>query len=189
MFEGIGDIGYAFADNVGGLVLANESGEAQRYDSLGNPLWGSAPIIYQIDPDNSYFENFWGDNNGGIIATFWTTSHGLSVQHTGRYGQPGIVPVTEPEKALPLGFELGQNYPNPFNPLTHIEFGLSHRSDVRLKLYNILGREIATLVDQIVAPGRWSAEWDATGFPSGVYFYRLQLDGDRVQTKKMMILR
>jgi len=89
---------------------------------------------------------------------------------------------------LPQDFTLHQNYPNPFNPSTTIEFGLPHAGVVTLKVYNVLGREVANLVEGNHPAGTFKATWDASGLPSGVYFYRLTV-GEYVQTKKMVCLR
>jgi hypothetical protein len=191
VFPGITELGgYAYGDNVGGLVVASDDGLAQRYDSLGNPLWGESPIVYQSDPENSAFEDYWGDNNGGIITTFYAISQGLSAQHTGRYGQPGIILASVPddEVLIPQVVTLSQNYPNPFNPVTTIHYSIPSRTLVRLKVIDVLGRELETLVDEAREAGRHSATWDAAGVASGVYFYRLELDGRVVQTRKMILV-
>jgi hypothetical protein len=85
-------------------------------------------------------------------------------------------------------FELYQNYPNPFNPITTIEFVLPKTSEVTLKIFNILGEEVATLVYDKLHPGSYSYEWDASNVASGVYLYRLQA-GDYVKTRKMVLIR
>ncbi|MFH1196119.1 MAG: T9SS type A sorting domain-containing protein [bacterium] len=85
-------------------------------------------------------------------------------------------------------FELQQNYPNPFNPTTVISYQLSVISPVQLKIYDVLGNEVGTLVDEVKEPGVYQAEFDASNLPSGVYFYKL-VAGDFVQTKKMMLVR
>jgi hypothetical protein len=89
---------------------------------------------------------------------------------------------------LPKGFALEQNYPNPFNPMTKIRYDLPKQSVVTLKLYNLLGQEVATLVNEEMKPGSYDAMWDATGFSSGVYFYRLTA-GTSTQTKKLLLLK
>jgi hypothetical protein len=89
---------------------------------------------------------------------------------------------------LPSGFALNQNYPNPFNPATAIEFHLPVRSRVEITVYNVLGQRVATLLDRELPPGSHSVTWDADGYASGVYFYRLATDG-RVQTRKMILLK
>ncbi len=89
---------------------------------------------------------------------------------------------------LPTLTSLYQNYPNPFNPKTDITFQISGTSHVTLKIYDILGREVATLVNEPKAPGRYEVSWDAGKMASGVYFYRLQA-GVFSETKKLILLR
>jgi ligand-binding sensor domain-containing protein len=89
----------------------------------------------------------------------------------------------------PKTFSLEQNYPNPFNPSTTIAFGIPARSQVTLKIYDLLGKEVATLVNnEIVAEGSYTKQWNAQNFPSGVYFYRLQA-GSFTQTKRLVLLK
>jgi hypothetical protein len=83
---------------------------------------------------------------------------------------------------------LHQNYPNPFNPTTMIEFSLAARTQATLKIFDLLGREIATLLDEERNAGRYKVKWDARTFSSGIYFYRLKA-GDFVQTKKLLLVR
>jgi hypothetical protein len=92
---------------------------------------------------------------------------------------PAIIPP------LPL---LHQNYPNPFNPSTAIKYELPRASLVKLSVYDVLGREVATLVNAVEEPGYKSVEWNATGVASGVYFYTLTA-GSFVSVKKMLVLR
>ena len=99
-----------------------------------------------------------------------------------------LVTEIEERNMVPVGFQLAQNYPNPFNPSTVIEFTLPHAGYVSLKVYNLFGEESATLVAGEQAVGTFKATWDASGLPSGVYFYRLTA-GAYVQTKKMVLIR
>ncbi len=92
-------------------------------------------------------------------------------------------PIQTPDE-----FWLYNNYPNPFNPSTTIEFDLPKRSEVSLKVFNILGEEVATLVSDRLSAGSYSYEWDALNLASGVYLYRLQA-GDYVETRKMVLMR
>jgi len=89
---------------------------------------------------------------------------------------------------VPANFALHQNYPNPFNPSTKIKFVMPKSSFVNLKVYNVLGIEAATLVNEERPAGNYEVEFNATDLPSGVYFYRLQA-GDFIETKKMILLR
>ena len=89
---------------------------------------------------------------------------------------------------LPVDFVLHQNYPNPFNPVTTIGFALPHPAHVILKIYNIAGQEVATLVNEKLAAGRFKAPWNGAGFASGVYLYRFQA-GDFVETRKLSLVK
>jgi hypothetical protein len=86
----------------------------------------------------------------------------------------------------PTTFRLQQNYPNPFNPSTIIGFQLTANSFVSLKVFDVLGREVTTLVNEQLKPGSYEATFDGNGLASGVYFYRLQA-GEFVQTKKFVL--
>jgi hypothetical protein len=88
----------------------------------------------------------------------------------------------------PSDFVLKQNYPNPFNPGTHISWRSPMGSWQTLKVYDLLGREVATLVDEYKRAGSYQIEFDASGLPSGIYFYKLQA-GSFIQTKKMIVIK
>lgn len=92
------------------------------------------------------------------------------------------------EDTHPLQFRLNQNYPNPFNPATNITFSLPHSGEVKLKIYDLLGRELATLVNEKKEPGEYSVQWNAENVPSGVYYYRI-ITVDFVETRKMVLVR
>ena len=85
-------------------------------------------------------------------------------------------------------FTLKQNFPNPFNPATKIEFSLNTKSEVNLTIFNMLGQEVATLVDEVKAAGSHNVTWNASNVASGVYFYKLTA-GDLTLTKKMVLLK
>ncbi len=100
------------------------------------------------------------------------------------------------DETIPTKFSLAQNYPNPFNPTTTIEYSIpnvsakdfSPQQNVQLKIYDVLGREIKTLVNEKQSLGNYSVKFDASGLPSGVYFYTLRV-GDFVATKKMILMK
>jgi hypothetical protein len=100
-----------------------------------------------------------------------------------------IVDDIEKDKlAVPKSFALHQNYPNPFNPVTMINYQLPVINDVELSVYNLLGQKVATLVNERQQAGYHNVEWDASGFASGVYYYRLEA-GEFQDVKKMILLR
>jgi len=90
---------------------------------------------------------------------------------------------------IPQEFVLKQNYPNPFNPKTIISYQVPLISEVELSIYNLLGQKITKLVSEKQSAGTYKVEWDATGFASGLYFYRLETDKGFVQSKKLILLK
>jgi photosystem II stability/assembly factor-like uncharacterized protein len=111
-----------------------------------------------------------------------------TILHTTNAG--GILGVKEPKGSttLPKKFALYQNYPDPFNPVTTIRYDLPAQARVSLKLYDILGREVATLVDENQNAGSWIVRWDASNYASGVYFYRITA-GTFTGVKKLLLIK
>ena len=102
----------------------------------------------------------------------------------------GILTSNELEDSdLPTELRLEQNYPNPFNPTTNIEFSLPKRVDVKLEVFNSLGRRVAVLVDEAKPAGFHTVRFDASSLSSGMYFYRLLSNGNVVTTKKMILIK
>lgn len=103
----------------------------------------------------------------------------LDFSPTTEVGQGGEVPAV-------VG--LHQNYPNPFNPSTTIKFDVPRQGNVNLKILNLIGQEVATLVDEVKVPGSYEAVFDASRLPSGIYFYRLKA-GELVKVRRMILLK
>ena len=99
-----------------------------------------------------------------------------------------VTGVKELRSQIPVKFYLSQNYPNPFNPSTVISYQLSALSKISIKVYDVLGREITTLVNQEQHAGNYIVNFDASKLSSGVYFYRI-VAGNFVQTKKMVLIK
>jgi len=99
-----------------------------------------------------------------------------------------IVGVNNQNNEIPKVFSLSQNYPNPFNPSTVINFSIPKTSMVNMVIYDILGREVMTLVNDVMQPGEYNATFDASSLSSGVYFYKIQA-GDFTDTKKMLLVK
>jgi hypothetical protein len=100
----------------------------------------------------------------------------------------GVTDIDDEETSTPLIFGLEQNYPNPFNPITNFGFRISDFGFVSLKIYDVMGSEVAVLVNEEKQPGEYQAQWDAREFASGIYIYRLRA-GEFVQTRKMVLLK
>ena len=97
----------------------------------------------------------------------------------------GIEPVSS---EIPTRFALYQNYPNPFNPVTKIKFDIPKSGNVKIIIYDALGRQITELLNQQLQPGVYEADWDASNHPSGVYFYKLSAENN-TETKKMVLIK
>jgi hypothetical protein len=103
-------------------------------------------------------------------------------------GISNLILNAKPDVPVPDVFTLGQNYPNPFNPSTTIRYALPLTAHVKLTIYDILGREIATLVNEEQSAGWKKVQWNGTGYASGIYLYRM-IAGRFVETKKFMLLK
>jgi photosystem II stability/assembly factor-like uncharacterized protein len=187
-----------FADSLHGWV-SSSLGKI-KYTSNGGVNW-----TQQISDTNYYFNHLSFPNQltGYVLGTHSATPYNhdniLLKTTTG-----GTVFVQNIGTEIPKSFTLSQNYPNPFNPVTKIKFavpllrGVSEGRGVlaRLVIYDILGREIATLVNEQLNPGTYEVEWDGSNYPSGVYFYKLSISDPSAssgqgyfETKKMVLLK
>ncbi len=150
-----------------------------EYDGV-NP-----PINTSIASGQQNLTTFGLDESGEIYFCNWINGRIFHFTPT-----TGI----EDDGAIVSEFQLKQNYPNPFNPSTNIRYSIPSVSDVNLKIYNVLGQEIRTLVNSVKqAPGNYEAEWNGTNaagiaMPSGLYIYRLTA-GEFVQTRQMILLQ
>ncbi len=109
----------------------------------------------------------------------WSIGHATATIITG---------IAEKEGEAPHQFVLSQNYPNPFNPSTKIQYTIVNRQFAMVKVFDLLGREVATLVNEVMQPGTYTVTFDGSHLASGVYFYRLE-GGDFVSVKKMVIVK
>jgi hypothetical protein len=99
-----------------------------------------------------------------------------------------VVGITNKTPEVPMVYNLKQNYPNPFNPSTNIQFSIPKSEFVTLEIYNLLGQNVTTLMSAKQPIGTYNVKWDASGFASGVYLYRLQA-GNYSETKKLIIMK
>jgi hypothetical protein len=156
-----------------------------KYDSDGNQAW-LARYERPCGSEDAYALVL--DRPGNVYLTGYLGVTSVDFDYlTAKFIQ-GPVSVDESETRTPTTIFLHQNYPNPFNSTTRIGFSLPRSALVTLKVFDLLGQEIATLVKGERSAGDHSILWDASEFPSGIYFYRLQSNG-AVQTRKLLILR
>jgi endonuclease/exonuclease/phosphatase family metal-dependent hydrolase len=137
------------------------------YKYTGHLLIDSSKVIM----DQPYSGNSYCSDHLGVMTTFSFNPSSI-----------------DDEGILIKDFELYQNYPNPFNPSTSIQYAVSSRQFVTLKIYDVLGNEITTLVNEELSAGEYEKEFDAIGLTSGIYFYRLQA-GNYNQTRKMILMK
>lgn len=140
--------------------------------------------------------NTWARNNTGLTDTnvysMAMDTSGILYCGTGSgkvfRSNTSTTSVREGNDQIPLKTILDQNYPNPFNPTTNISFTLASHSFVRLRIFDLVGREITTLVSEELPSGRHVRQWNGTGAASGLYFYRLQA-GTFTETKRILLLK
>ena len=159
-------IGHTFAATANGVYRSTNNGDLWEPVSTGLTF----PIVQSLAL-NSNGELFAGTTWGGVLRTIQSTT---SVREAGH--------------EMPLSYGLEQNYPNPFNPTTVISYQVSAVSSVRLAVYDLLGREVAVLVNEKKAPGSYEVRFDGSGLASGVYLYRLTA-GTFFQARKLLILK
>lgn len=134
-----------------------------------SPVSGNFNEIYFIEPDYSGYWAFIIGTDRGVYK--------------------GMYPMGIEDTSIPSVTELHQNYPNPFNPETSIKYSLSNDAQVKLTVYDIAGREAARLVSEKQAKGNYDIKFNGGNMTSGLYFYRLDVDGKTVQSRKMMLLK
>ncbi len=148
------------------------------YSSNGGTNW----IIQYTDISGTGYKYLTRSRNGNKL---WACTIAGEVQSY--VLQPnGIVKRTN---NLPENFQLLQNYPNPFNPDTRIGFRIARTGYVRIKIFDLSGKQITSLLNEKLEPGSYETTWDAVNFSSGLYFYTLEADGRKIDTRKMMLVK
>jgi len=170
--------------------------------AVGGNIGVSGTILRTTDGGATWAPQISGTNNKLLEVSFFDSNYGLAVGSEGTilHTTNGGVTFVEEEQidGIPTEFLLSQNYPNPFNPSTNIKYAISSRQFVSLKVFDIIGNEIATLMDEEKSVGTYELTWNATNLPSGVYFYQLLVSalqskdgkaGEFIETKKMILLK
>ena len=165
-------------------VYSISSGGPGRYlccTNIGPFIWknGAWSSLHGEEFQDAYPENIALSESGYLYASSW--------QSVVRSSAP-VVAVNDDAAPLADDWCLEQNYPNPFNPSTTIRFDVAHPELTVLKVYDLLGREVAVLVNERKSPGSHSVRFDASGLASGVYLYTLRA-GSFIQTRKLLLLR
>ncbi|MEN8230875.1 MAG: T9SS type A sorting domain-containing protein, partial [Bacteroidota bacterium] len=157
---------------------------------------GPRGVLYSVDNGsnwNAFNEDLTIDNetNAYALSLAFTEKDIFAGTRIGIWRRPLSEITTGIERGkenVTAAFSLEQNYPNPFNPATTISFSIPRNAYVSLKVFNNLGEEVRTLINEVKPCGVYQIEFDASILPGGVYFYRLQ-SGDLSETKKLILLR
>ena len=197
-----------------GVYISRDNGQTWQPSSLNDQIITSfafnASLIFASTISNGIFLSTndglnWSRLNEGIgsqtVNSLLLTSDFIYAGTKGSsvWMRPlsEIIGMRNISGEVPKNFYLSQNFPNPFNPGTKIKFQIAKLGNAKLTIYDALGRDIATLVDEQLRPGTYEVEWDASNYPSGVYFYQLQVEPSArsersdgyTETKKMMLLK
>ena len=213
-----GNIDNCFAQWQPDVRLTNDSAYSQTSNSNAWCVASSGSVVHVVWDDNRdgnmeiYYKRStdagltWGADtrltndaassrfpsvavSGSVVHVVWTD------ERDGNYeiyykrdpsGNPTEIQNISAE--IPSKYSLSQNYPNPFNPTTNIKYQIANNSFVTLIIFNILGREVATLVNEQLEPGTYNVDWNASQFTNGIYFYRLKTKGF-TDTKKLILLK
>ena len=157
-----------------------------KTDSEGNILWTKTIGGPLYDIGLSVQQTF----DGGYIITGATQSFASNLVDLWliRISTDTSINLLTKDKSIITSFSLKQNYPNPFNPVTNIEFSIPKTESVTLKIYNLLGQEVTTLVSDKLTAGIYKYAWDASGFASGIYYYKIEA-GKFMRFKKMILIK
>jgi hypothetical protein len=199
--------------DAGIIFVANDSGEVISLDTSKNILWYyksssaiAAPLLYykstlyvgtlgnQVIALSDVIDSTQSlslpksDAYPKIVGKpVWATFQGNN-QRTGMLTSSIITGIKNSSSGLPINYTLMQNYPNPFNPSTSIQFALPKEGRVSMKIFNILGKRIATLLDGFQSAGYHEVTVNLDSFSSGIYFYQMRV-GSFIETKKMMLMK
>jgi len=198
-----------FAGTDRGVFLSIDNGD--NWNPINTGFTGGTVMSFTVDKNNLFLSSwsgvFMSINNGSnwtevntglsetgkyVLSVFANGANLLAgTMYDGAWKRPlseMITDVEEEHNILPAKFSLEQNYPNPFNPSTLIKFSIPTSLVVTLKVYDLLGRDVTSLVDEEKQAGNYIIKFDGSSLSSGIYFYRLQ-SGNFVETKKFIIMR
>ena len=192
------ETGYGVIESpVGGYIVVGDTGVGPHHEG-GGDLW-----LMKIDEDGEllWSKTMGGSGNDGGRSIFNTQDGGFIVSGflsdsdstspdawVLRFSPEPSIGIDDSYLKIPLSYVLLQNHPNPFNPVTNISYALPISSEVSLIIYNILGDEVARLVDGFQQAGEYKITWNASNVSSGIYFYRLR-SSNFTETKKMVLLK
>jgi len=200
--------GYAIgSDNVNGVLFKTTNG-GNNWKNILIYQNNSFSSLFVVDSSIIYigceFNLILKSTNGGndwtnqnfpnftnfLVTYFLNSNTGYATSWGGIYKTTnGGVFVNNISSEIPSEYKLYQNYPNPFNPSTNIKYQITNNKFIILKVFDMLGKEIATLVNEKQSPGTYEVNFDGSNLSTGIYFYRLSVDGNIIDTKKLVLLK
>lgn len=178
-FTRVQDIASDMAHSWIGNFMIRDTNELRFYGS-GGMIW------YSTSPNGGQWSSFINTNiQGGDPAALKLPETNYLMIYTG----PPYPSAIGESGSNPEEFSLGQNYPNPFNPTTKIRYKIQVASYIELKVFDALGKDVATLVNEMKIAGSYEVEFNASNLPSGVYFYSLIANGKQMSVKRMALVR
>jgi hypothetical protein len=179
------DSGYVIAGCTNSFGSGNDDVWIIKTNNKGDTLWTKTIDGESSDCGRSIQQT----TDRGYIVTGYTNPPGSDNSDVWIIKlKSDIVGMDEDVAEAPEFYNVSQNYPNPFNPTTKIKYSIPQLSNVVIKVFDILGNEIETLVNDEKPAGIYEITWNAEKFPSGVYFYQIKA-GNFIQTKKMILLK
>ena len=165
----------------------SDTWELYNPDNFSNVYLGNYPgrqdgPLINLLPDGKVL------SAGGMTWTDDSTPYVYPARLSYLFTPDTVDGISEPKNNIINNFKLYQNYPNPFNPLTTIKYQIPKESNVKIKVYDVLGKEVSTLLNEKQKAGEHVVEWNAKDFASGIYFYRIRA-GEFVSTKKMLLIK
>lgn len=152
--------------------------------NLINGTWEKIGFVAGSGNSNSPKSYFYNDNTVSEAVYFYRLKQ---IDTDGLFEYSPIVEINTNQ--IPTEFSLKQNYPNPFNPKTHISFDIPVKSHATIRVFNVLGNEVAVLLNEEILPGKYSVEFNASNLVSGIYFYTISSNEFKPITKKMILLK
>jgi hypothetical protein len=181
-----GDVVIDYAETNGGYLYHHKYMIIDPLNANSNPVLETGSFNYSNAANNDNDENFvmvFSPRVANLYLQEWYKRYRISG------GQFIIIGVQQISSEIPARFELKQNFPNPFNPSSTIIYNVPRKSNVMLKVYDITGREVQTLVNESQTAGTYKLDFKGVYLASGVYFYTLSADGVKIDTKKMVLVK
>ncbi len=156
-----------------------------RYSPDGGNIWNdSERLTNNVMPSNNPFIAF----SGSVVHVMWSDYRDGNQEIYYKNNPTGNIGIYNISSEIPSSNSLSQNYPNPFNPTTRIRFEIPKTENLKITVFDALGSELETIVNQTVTPGIYETEWDGSKYPSGMYFYKI-ICGNYTETKKMILVK